>query len=105
MDVLGQIALPNCTVMQAGKSKDSLPSGSSTPDSVDTNDSFYDSMSIPVDTETETSSPTSRGKGNHAEKQILTLKQKMNFYKHMSKFSNSLYQNPKQNGNAPFPYT
>ena len=55
-------------VMQAGKNKDSLPSHSSTPDSVDMDDYFDDSMSIPVDEVTETSSPPSHGKGKSCRK-------------------------------------
>ena len=55
-------------VMQAEKSKDPLPSRSSTTDSVDMDDSFDDSMSISVDEETETSSLPSRGKGKSRRK-------------------------------------
>ena len=54
--------------MQAEKSKDSLPSRSSTPDSVDMDDSFDDGMTIPVDEEAETSSPPSRGRGKSCRK-------------------------------------
>ena len=50
-------------VMQAGKSKDSLPSRSSSPESLDFDDSLDDSTSISVNEEDEIPSLPCRGKG------------------------------------------